>query len=106
MDLEDVTVVRIYVTEEQDLADRIVDHLHDKARVPGVTVFRAITGYGHHGEVRSAGLLTLSLNLPLVIEFFDQPERARAVLDDLEELLDGVPVLAIPARGQANPPAA
>ncbi len=106
MDLEDVTVVRIYVTEEQNLADKIVDHLHDRARVPGVTVFRAITGYGHHGNVRSAGLLTLSLNLPLVIEFFDRPERASAVLDELADELKGVPVLTLSARGQPNPASA
>ncbi len=81
-----VTMVRLYLTEGDKLLKSIMAYLHDEVRVQGVTVMRAISGFGATGKVHSVDLLTMSLDLPLVIEFFDEPavvDRAVAVLENM-----------------------
>jgi PII-like signaling protein len=38
--------------------------------------------------MHDASLLDLSLDLPLILEFFDTPERVEAILNRLEERID------------------
>ena len=80
-----VTMVRIYCTEGEGVMQGLLARLHDEYRVRGVTVFRGIAGFGASGEMHSSGLLDLSLDLPQVIEFFEQPSRASEILQDLAE---------------------
>jgi PII-like signaling protein len=49
--------------------------------VQGVIVFRGIAGFGTSGEMHAADMLRLSVDLPLVVEFFDAPAVAQAALD-------------------------
>ena len=83
----DVTVVRIYLTEGEKLMKTLLVKLHDEEKVRGVTVFRGISGFGRSGVVHSAALLDLSLDLPVVIEFFDAPDKVRRIQSHLKELL-------------------
>ncbi len=78
MKTETVTVARIYLSERDHELDAILRALHDEHRVRGVTVFRGIRGFGASGEVHESRWLDLSLDLPVVIEFFDRPERVAA----------------------------
>ncbi len=82
-----VTVARIYLSEGEHLQQTLLKRLHDTEKVRGVTVFRGISGYGHSGRMRGVGLLDLSLDLPVVVEFFDSPDVVERVLADLEDLL-------------------
>ena len=89
---KNVTMVRIYVSEADhgrrtNLMEEIFSLLHDEHRVHGVTVFRGIAGFGTKGEVHSADLLRLTANLPLVIEFFDEPAVVRSALKVLNGLI-------------------
>jgi PII-like signaling protein len=79
----EVTMVHIYLTEQQHLLEKIMGLLHDQEKVAGVTVFRGITGFGRSGQMHSSALLDMSLDLPLVIEFFDEPGRIGVVMDHL-----------------------
>jgi PII-like signaling protein len=86
-----VRVVRIYIKEADhgrrtNLMQEVLNLLHDQLRVRGVTVFRGIAGFGSTGQVHAADILRLTVDLPLVIEFFDEP----AVVDGVLELLDGL----------------
>jgi uncharacterized protein len=82
-----VTMVRVYLTEGEALFKRVLATLHDEEKVSGVTVFRGVSGFGRSGKMHSASLLDLSLDLPLVIEFFDAPEKVQQILVHLEKLL-------------------
>lgn len=80
-----VKVVRVYITEtEKDHGENLYKELfrllHDTHQVHGVTVFRGIAGFGSKGEVHSSDLLRLSVNLPLVLEFYDDPKVVDAAL--------------------------
>ncbi len=84
---ETVTLVRIYLSEADHKLDALMQRLHDEEHVRGVTVFRGITGFGDGGQVHGSSLLDLSLDLPLVVEFYDQPERIETILDGLSDLV-------------------
>jgi len=86
-----VTIVRIYLHEadhgrRKTLMQEILNILQDQNRIRGVTVFRGIAGFGESGEVRASDILRIMVDLPLVIEFFDEPSVVEAVLS----LLDGL----------------
>ena len=79
-----VEMVRIYLTEHEGVLDDILRCLHDEHPVRGVTVFRGISGFGASGRMHEARWTDLAMDLPVVVEFFDAPERtadARAALE-------------------------
>ncbi len=87
MKTENITVVRIYCTEAGHKLESLLELLHEKEAVAGVTAFRGIAGFGSSGKMHSASLLDLSLDMPLVIEFFDRPDKAQRIMQDLNELI-------------------
>lgn len=82
--MSEVSIVRIYLTEGEGGLRQLLDRLHDAERVRGVTVFRGIAGFGDDGALHTARLVDLSLDLPLVVEFFDTPAKVDAVLEHLK----------------------
>jgi hypothetical protein len=87
MKFNEVTVVRIYLTETGELQKTLLAKLHDEEKVKGVTVFRGVSGFGRSGKMHSSSLLDLSLDLPLVIEFFDNPDKVKRILTHLRKIL-------------------
>lgn len=87
MKSKQVTMVRIYLTEAERLLKPIIRILHDEEKVCGVTAFRGIMGFGRSGAVHGADLIDISMNLPLVVEFFDEPQRVEHALQRLNELI-------------------
>lgn len=83
MNTTDVTVVRIYCSEKGGWHRELLELLHDREKVAGVTAFRGIAGFGGSGRVHEAGLLDVSLDLPVIIEFFDRPERVEEIMQHL-----------------------
>jgi PII-like signaling protein len=83
MKTTEVTVVRIYLNEKEGQLESLLRRLHDWEKVRGVTVFRGISGFGASGEVHSARLLDLSLNLPVVVEFFDAPDKVASIIEHI-----------------------
>jgi PII-like signaling protein len=73
-------MVRVYLTEGDHKLRELLDCLHDELRVGGVTVTRGIAGFGASGKMHTAAILDLSLDLPLVVEFFDAPDKVAAAL--------------------------
>jgi PII-like signaling protein len=79
-----VTVARIYLREGEHLLAKLIKFLHDEEKLSGVTVLRGIAGFGPDGEMHMASLVDLSLDLPLIVEFYDTPERVDSILEHLE----------------------
>lgn len=67
--------------------EEILNILHDQHRVHGVVVFRGIAGFGSKGEVHAADILRLTVDLPIVIEFYDEPAVTFAAIDLLSGLV-------------------
>src|SRR5262245_62033739 len=82
----EVMMVRIYITEGSKLLDSIFDYLINQANVRGVSVFRAIEGFGETG-IHATRLFYPSLNLPISIEFFDLPDKVNNTLEHLSTLI-------------------
>lgn len=78
-----VTMVRIYLTEADAQLKPLLKQLHDEEQVKGVTAFRGIAGFGASGKLHSSTLVDLSLDLPVVVEFFDTPEKVDKILQHL-----------------------
>ena len=78
-----VTMVRIYLTEAEAQLTPLLSRLHDEEKVKGVTAFRGIAGFGSSGKMHSSSLLDLSLDLPIVVEFYDVPEKVEKILQHL-----------------------
>jgi PII-like signaling protein len=83
MKTSEVTVLRIYLSEKDAHLDNLLRRLHDWEKVRGVTVFRGISGFGGSGEMHTARLMDLTLDLPMVVEFFDAPDKVAAILEHL-----------------------
>lgn len=93
----DVRCVRVYCTEH-DKYQRLVAQLHDVEKVRGVTVFRGISGFGISGHLHSSQLLDTALDLPIVIEFFDVPERIETIVAHLRESIPAGHILSWSAQ--------
>ena len=99
MATEPITVARIYLREGEHLLSKVIKYLHDEHKVSGVTVLRGIAGFGPDGEMHVASLMDLSLDLPLIVEFYDRPERVAAAIDGLEARVGLFHVVSWPAVG-------
>lgn len=87
MNESEVTFVRIYLHEAKAHIQELMQYLHDESKVQGVTVFRGITGFGSSGKIHSSKLIDMSLDLPIVIEFFDAPEKIAPIIEHLNTLI-------------------
>jgi PII-like signaling protein len=88
MKWESVTFVRIYLTEANSALEPLLKRLHDEEKVRGVSVFRAVSGFGGSGVMHTGSLLDLSLDLPVTVEFFDRPDKVAGILEHLSDLLE------------------
>ena len=94
----EVLMIRVYLSEHEGRLPKVLSLLHDDLKVRGLTVFRAMSGYGNSGRWHTASLVDLSLDLPIVVEFFDEPALARTALERLDTLCKPGHVVAWPAR--------
>lgn len=95
----ELKMVRVYLTEGDKLLKTLMNYLHNEVKVKGVTVFRAISGFGKSGVMHSNTLLEMSLDLPLAIEFFDSPEKVEPMLEKLTQLVGNGHVVCWNAQG-------
>ena len=107
----EILVARIYLSEadqgrRRTLMQEILTLLHDRHAVQGVTVFRGIAGFGASGETRADDILRLNVDLPLVVEFFDEPQAAEAAVHLIDDLVPKGHIVSWPAKchGVACPP--
>jgi len=66
----------------------ILEHLKT-AGCAGATVTRGIAGFGAHSQIKTANILTLSVDLPVVITVVDAAETIERVLPEVAAMLSG-----------------
>lgn len=93
----EVFFARVYITESSHSLKTILNYLENEAKIRGYTVFRAISGLGETGT-HSTFPIDLSLNLPLVIEFFDAKEKMNIALNHLSETIKEGHIISWPAK--------
>ena len=86
-------LARIYIGESDRWEGRplyqvIVEKLRAEG-VAGATVLRGIEGYGRAARVHTAQILRLSEDLPVLIEVVDREDRLRAILPEIDAMVDG-----------------
>ncbi len=88
-------LARIYIGESdtwhgRPLYEAIV-HLLRERGLAGATVIRGIEGFGAKQHLHTTRILSLSQDLPILIEIVDQEDRLRAVLPELDSMVgDGL----------------
>ena len=88
-------LVRIYLGESDQfhgkpLYQAILERLRERG-LAGATVLRGIEGFGAKQHVHTTRILSLSEDLPILIEAVDSEEKIRAVLPEIDEMLgDGL----------------
>jgi PII-like signaling protein len=92
----EVLMVRVYLSESDHEMKPLLKCLHDELKVCGVTVTRGIAGYGGSGVLHSTSLVDLSLDLPLVLEFFDRPDKAQKAVERISEIVEPGHVVSWP----------
>ena len=85
MKMQEVTIVRIYLTEGEKQLKTLIKRLRDWEKLRGLTVFRGISGYGESGVIHGADIVDLSLHMPIVVEFFDEDEKINQILEHLND---------------------
>jgi PII-like signaling protein len=77
-----IEIIRIYLKESEHHVNEVMKVLKEGTIKHGY-VFRAIEGEG-----ATSHLLGLSLDLPIVIEFFDSSEKIEKVLPKIQEIVE------------------
>lgn len=89
MNFRSVRVVRVFLSQKDAAVERLLNDLHDRWKVHGVTVYQGVAGFGSSGRIRTARILDVSYDLPVTVEFYDTPERIDHVLSELEGIKPG-----------------
>lgn len=86
---------RIFIGERDQwhgapLFQAIVRVLRERG-MAGATVFHGIEGFGANAHLHTTRILSLSQDLPVLIEFVDTEEKVRAILPELDAMVaDGL----------------
>ena len=88
-------LARIYIGESdtwhgRPLYEAIVHLLRDRG-LAGATVIRGMEGFGAKHHLHTSRILSLTTDLPILIEVVDQEDRLRAVLPEIDGMVgDGL----------------
>ncbi len=97
----DLVIARIYLTENSPELDEVLDYLKQDTKLRGFSVFRAIRGFGETGE-QASRLIDVSLNLPLIIEFFDEEQTMHPIIEHLTQLVKPMHIVFWPVKSNTN----
>jgi PII-like signaling protein len=90
---QEALLLRIFIGENDRWEHKpLYEAIILKARetgLAGATVLRGPMGFGKSSLLHSAKILRLSMDLPLVIEIVDLPEKINAFLPTLDKMMSG-----------------
>ena len=84
-------LLRIFIGESDRIHGRpLYAWLVEEAQrqgLAGATVIRGMMGFGKKNRIHSARILSLSMDLPVIVEIVDTRDRLEAYLDSVEEAI-------------------
>lgn len=84
-------LLRIYVREDDRIEGKPlykkIFELAMERGIAGVTVFRAIMGYGPSKKIRTLSFADLSSNLPILLEIVDTEEKIKKFIEEIEKIV-------------------
>lgn len=91
--------LRIYIGERDHWHGKplylAIVELFRREGLAGATVYRGLAGYGASGHLHTTRIVQLSIDLPIVIEAIDTPEKIAEVLPKIDEMVsEGLIILA------------
>lgn len=91
-EFEEGLLLRIYLDENDKIGGQtgyhwLVEQAMEKG-LRGATVLRGMEGFGTRHKLHTAGILTLSTNLPVVIEIIDSGTRIKEFVSYINEHLN------------------
>ena len=78
--------VTMYLKEERVSA--VLDFLF-RHQVAGATAVHAFAGFGSHHHMHTADLVDISVDLPVILQFVDAPEKLEKFFPALAEIAKG-----------------
>lgn len=110
---KEAVLLRVFTSESSRHEGRpLYEAVVLKARemhLAGATVLRGPLGFGKSSRLHTSKILRLSLDLPIVIEIVDAPDKISAFLPELERMMgsglvtmDKVRVLHYRAKGETG----
>lgn len=92
LDICDASLLRIFVgTEHKHHRKPVYEAIVEAARehhLAGATVLRGAMGYGANSRIKTAKILRLSEDLPVVVEIVDSPDKIEAFLPVIDQMMD------------------
>ena len=91
-------LLRIYLGESDQwhgrpLYQAILERLRERG-LAGATVLRGVEGFGARQHLHTTRILSLSQDLPILIEAVDVEDKIRAIVPEMDEMLgDGLMTL-------------
>ncbi len=92
VDIVDAKLLRIFVGEldthdGRPLYQWLINEAQ-RAGLAGATVLRGMEGYGVHSELHTAKILELSVDLPIVVEIIDTPDKIEAFMPVVDAAIE------------------
>ncbi len=99
---QEACMIKIYIREEdrfegKPLYKKILEVVKEKD-LSGVTIFKAIMGYGPSKKIRSASFLDLGTNLPILIEVIESKEKIEEFLKEINEIVQRGLIIIFPVE--------
>ena len=99
---KEITIARVYTLEGHDHFNQVLDILRDEEDILGATVIRGIAGFGKSKEIHTSTLLNLSLELPLIVEFYDETDKVLRAIEKLKNRLELKHIISWPATAHIH----
>ncbi|HAL92351.1 MAG TPA: hypothetical protein DCM68_04930 [Verrucomicrobia bacterium] len=88
----DAKLLRIFIGESDKIRHlplyEVVVREAKSAGLAGATAWRGLMGYGPTSQIRTAKILDLSADLPIIVEITDEEEKIAAFLPVLDRLFE------------------
>jgi PII-like signaling protein len=89
--VEKAKLLKVYVGENERFNNKplyqYLVHWLKEQGISGVTVSRGIEGYGHDKVLRSARILELSSDLPMILEIVDTEEKIDSIIPEVSRIV-------------------